>query len=215
MIPYEQQLNQDFDWALNEGGLHFEKRSGVHKTLRKLAQRLDELGVPYAVTGDMAMFFHGYERFTERLDILVSPEGLDVIDRRLEGAGYVPPHSGSKDWRDAEYGVRIVFLVAGTYPGDGKPKPVHFPDPSEASTEIDGVRCLQLPRLIEVLLAAGLNNPRRLRDIADVQQLIGTLHLPENLDRQLHPIVREKYKELWVIDRDHPQYPWPGYEDAP
>jgi hypothetical protein len=37
MITYEQRLNSNFDWALREGSMHFEKESAVHKTLRKIA----------------------------------------------------------------------------------------------------------------------------------------------------------------------------------
>jgi len=33
--------------------------------------------------------------------------------------------------------VRIEFLVSGQYPGDGKPKPVAFPDPADVAVKID------------------------------------------------------------------------------
>jgi hypothetical protein len=32
-----------------------------------------------------------------------------------------------------EYGVDIDIVLAGSYPGDGKPKPVVFPDPATAA----------------------------------------------------------------------------------
>src|SRR3984893_17736986 len=107
MIAYETLLNQNFDWALREGSMHFEKESAVHKTLRKITRRLEEMGIPYAVAGGMALFAHGYRRFTEDVDILVTPEGLKEIHRQLEGLGYLPPFAGSKNLRDAEQGVRI------------------------------------------------------------------------------------------------------------
>src|SRR4051812_20245237 len=132
MIDYEQLLDRDVWWAIKEGSMHFEKGSAVHKTLERIARRLDELNIPYAIAGGMALFFHGVRRFTEDVDILVTPEGLRAIHGRLEGLGYVSPFAGSKDLRDVEYGVRIDFLVTGDYPGDGKPKPVAFPDPAEA-----------------------------------------------------------------------------------
>src|SRR5205085_1965878 len=137
-------LDRDVDWALREGSMHFESESAVHKTLRRIARRLDELAVPYAVAGGMAMFFHGYRRFTEDVDILVTPEGLRTIHERLEGLGYLPPFAGSKQLRDTDSGVRVEFLTTGDFPGDGKPKPVAFPDPAAASTEIGGIRFLQL-----------------------------------------------------------------------
>src|SRR5437588_8123825 len=174
MANYEQLLDRDAWWALKEGSMHFEKESAVHKTLEKITRRLDALGIPYAVVGGMAMFFHGYRRFTEDVDILVTRDGLKEIHQKLEGLGYLPPFEGSKNLRDAESGVKIEFLVAGDYPGDGKPKPVAFPSPEEVAVEIDGIRFLQLPRLIELKLASGLTNPGRLIDLADVQKLIQT-----------------------------------------
>src|SRR5215813_14037664 len=101
--------------------MHFERESTVHKSLERIVRRLEELGIPYAVMGAMALFFHGYERFTTDVDILVTPEGLREVHHRLEGLGYLPPFKGSKHLRDTESGVRIEFLTTGDYPGDGKP----------------------------------------------------------------------------------------------
>jgi hypothetical protein len=205
MITYEQRLNQNLHWALQEGSLHFEKESAVHRTLQQIIKRLDIMGVPYAVAGAMALFLHGYRRFTEDVDLLVSPEGLKTVHQRLEGLGYLPPFTGSKNLRDTDSGVRIEFLVAGDYPGDGKPKPVAFPDPTEAAVDLDGIRCLSLPRLVELKLASGMTNPLRLKDIVDVQELIQVLRLPEEFADQLNPYVHDKFKELWTLIKDNPQ----------
>src|SRR5262245_10224599 len=144
MVTYEERLDRNIDWALREGSMHFEEQSAVHKTLRRITRRLDELGIPYALVGGMALFFHGFRRFTEDVDILVTAEGLREIHLQLEGRGYLPPFTNSKNLRDTETGVRIEFLVAGQYPGDGLPKPVAFPDPATTSVEIEGIRFLQL-----------------------------------------------------------------------
>jgi hypothetical protein len=141
-IPYEEQLDRDLQWALREGSMHFEKESAVHKTLEKITRKLNQLGIPYAVVGGMAMFFHGYRRFTDGVAILLTREGLNEVHRQLEGLGYLPPFQGSKHLRDTEYGVKIEFLITGDYPGDGRAKPVAFPDPDEASVEVAGMRLL-------------------------------------------------------------------------
>src|SRR4051794_31926895 len=192
MVTYEERLNRNLTWALREGSMHFEKESAVHKALTKITRRLAELGIPYVLVGGMAMFFHGYRRFTDDVDLLVTPDGLKELHQALEGLGYVPPFQGSKQLRDAELGVKVEFLVTGEYPGDGKPKPVAFPDPSKECVEIEGVRCLPLPRLIELKLASGMTNPGRLRDLADVEEMIEKLTLPESLAEQLDPFVQEK-----------------------
>src|SRR5215210_6348247 len=198
-IPvYEHPLDQDRRWALDEGGLFFEGKSKVQKTLRSIARRLDEMGIPYAVVGGMALFEYGFRRFTEDVDLLVTPEGLKAIHDHLEGRGYLPPFSGSKQLRDTEHGVRIEFLVAGGYPGDGKPKPVAFPDPAQVAVERDGIKYLRLASLVELKLASGMTGGvHRMKDLSDVVALIETLDLPAEFAEQLDPFVQAKFTELW------------------
>jgi hypothetical protein len=109
----------------------------------------------------------------------------------------VPPFSGSRHLRDTETSVRIEFLVAGQYPGDGKPKPVAFPDPRNVAVEIRGIRYLNLPTLVELKLTSGMTNPGRFKDLGDVQELIRELQLPRDFVAKLNPFVRQKYEELW------------------
>ncbi len=198
-ITYEQRLNEDRQWAFREGSMHFENESAVHKTLNQVVSRLEELAIPYAVVGGMALFFHGLRRFTEDVDILVTREGLLQLHEALDGLGYLPPFPGSKNLRDVASGVKIEFLVTGDFPGDGKPKPVAFPDPQSVTTLIDGIRFIALPSLIELKLASGMTNALRGQDIVDVQRLIQILKLPESLGQTLNPFVRDKYIELWQL----------------
>ncbi|MCI0380505.1 MAG: nucleotidyltransferase family protein [Gemmataceae bacterium] len=204
MLTYEQKLDRDISWALLEGSMHFEKESAVHKALRAITKRLDELDIPYAVVGAMALFFHGYRRFTEDVDLLVDKQSLQEVHRQLEGLGYLPPFTGSKQLRDVEHGVRVEFLVAGEYPGDGKPKPIAFPDPQEVVSVVDGIRVINLKNLIELKLASGMTNPKRAKDLVDVQELIEVLELPEDYANELHPYVQAKFKELWQIVHSNP-----------
>src|ERR1043166_153079 len=205
MLAYEQALKQQKMWGFKEGSMHFEKESAVHKSLQKIVRRLEELPIPYAVAGAMAMFFHGYQRFTTDVDLLVTPGELKKIHESLDGLGYVPPFQGSKQLRDAETGVLVEFLTTGDYPGDGKAKPVAFPDPTEAGVAIEGIQFLKLPVLIELKLASGMTNAGRLKDLADVQELIRALDLPMSFADNLNPYVQEKYRELCRAVRDNPQ----------
>ncbi len=202
-VTYEERLKGDFNWALREASLYFEDGGAVHKTLRQIARRLDELGVPYAVVGGMAMFFHGYRRFTEDVDLLVTKESLKLIHEKLEGLGYLPPFSGSKHLRDTSTGVKVEFLTTGEYPGDGKEKPVAFPDPSAVGTVIDGVRVVGLKTRVELKLASG-TVAHRLKDLADVQELIRALNLPEEMADELDESVRQRFRELWASARSAP-----------
>ena len=172
------------------------KQDAVHQSLRAITERLTNLGIDYAVVGGMALVAHGYNRTTVDVDLLVTPEGLEEIHDALDGLGYAPPFAGSKNLRDTKTGVRLEFIQTGAFPGDGKPKPIAFPDPADVFVEIDGVKYLRLETLIELKLASGMTNPGRLRDLADVQELIRTLKLGTNYAKSLAPFVQEKYLEL-------------------
>jgi hypothetical protein len=210
---YEDLLKRDRRWAMDEGDRHFQGDDSVFKALRKIAARLDSIGVPYAIAGGIALQAHGFRRLTVDVDILVSRDGLKTIHEELEGLGYVPPFSGSKNLRDAEHGVRIKFLVAGDFPGDGKPKPVSFPEPENAGTLIDGIRYLSLPKLVELKLASGMTGGvHRMKDLADKIALMESLHLSSKFATELNPYVRDKYLELWHGVQDSPVGPverWP------
>jgi hypothetical protein len=194
---FTERLDADLNLAMAEGDAFFRGEGAVHETLRRIAKRLDELGVKYAVAGGLALFTHGFRRYTEDVDLLVTAEGLKEAHERLEGLGYVPPFTHSKNLRDTISGVKIDFLVSGQYPGDGKPKPVTFPLPDVAAVEINGIRYLNLQKIVELKIASGMTGAARLKDLADVQELIKVLSLPRGFASQLDPYVRDKYFELW------------------
>src|SRR6266496_1505768 len=130
MRAFEEEMRKGGSAAIAEASRFFMKEDRVHQALRAITSKLGSLGISYAVAGGMALVAHGYERTTVDVDILVTAEGLKEVHARLEGLGYLPPFANSKNLRDTQTGVRIEFLVAGQYPGDGKPKAVVFPDPA-------------------------------------------------------------------------------------
>lgn len=196
--PYEEELHASFDFALREAGAFFGKAGRLYGTLRRLTSRLDAEAISYALVGGMAVGEHGYVRMTEDIDILLTPVGLQRFQERLGGRGYVATHPGAtRSFRDSESAVRIEILVTGDFPGDGKPKPVAFPDPADVTTVVEGIRILNLPALIDLKLASGMSAPHRLRDLADVQDIIRARHLDERFAEQLHPSVRAAYLDLW------------------
>lgn len=168
----------------------------VRKALLKLAQSLESLGIPYAIAGAMALNEFGYVRATSDVDVLLTARGLEAFKDAYLGRGYVEKFPGSRGLRDTEHGVTIDVLLTGDYPGDGKPKAICFPDPAIA---IRGERVALLPleKLIELKLASGLSAPHRLRDLADVQELVKHAKLPRLLGDRLDESVRAKFHELW------------------
>jgi hypothetical protein len=93
--------------------------------------------------------------------------------------------------------VNVDVVLAGEYPGDGKPKPVAFPDPASAAVRGRRVALLPLNTLIELKLASGMTAPHRLKDLADVLELIRALSLSREVSHSLDASVRDKYDELW------------------
>jgi hypothetical protein len=175
----------------------FMGESDVQRALEKVTRLLAEDGIPYAIIGAMALNAYGYRRVTVDVDLLLTPEGLEAFKARHLGLGYVQKFPGSKGFRDIENGVPIDVVLAGEYPGDGLPKPVVFPDPASAAVQGGRIALLPLPRLIELKLASGMTAPHRLKDLADVIEIIRILRLPAGLAEELDPYVREKYRELW------------------
>jgi len=178
------------------------KTGAVHETLRRLCSRLEEEGIPHAIVGGMALAAHGFLRVTNDVDVLVTPAGLERFRERCVGRGYRPKFEGArKTFRDTATDVAVEFLVAGEFPGDGKPKPVSFPPPGTSAVVRDGIRVLALEHLIAIKLASGMSAPHRLRDLADVQDLVMALELPVELGDVLDESVRPEWKRLWAQAR--------------
>ena len=184
--------------AAYQEGLQFFMGEGIlNETLRRVTKDLENRGIQYCVIGAVALNNHGYRRFTEDIDLLLTKEGLEKFQKELVGLGYRPAFEGaSKKFRTTEENVTVEIITSGEFPGDGKPKPVRFPEPTENQIEIDGVKTLTLEKLIELKLASGMTAPHRLKDLADVQELVKIKNLSADFAEKLNPFVREKFLEL-------------------
>ena len=178
----------------------------LNNALAQVTSDLKEHGIDYMVIGAVALMAHGYPRFTEDIDLVLTPAGLEAFHRELIGLGYRPAFPGAKKrLRSSTDGVTIEIMTTGEYPGDGKPKPVSIPDPSTASVEIDGIRIVTFEKLIELKLASGMTAPHRLKDLADVQELIKIRGLGPEFSEQLDPYVRGKFLELYETVKQSPK----------
>jgi hypothetical protein len=190
-----------FTNRLQEIGMFFQKRSPQHQTMRRLARRLNKAGIPYAIMGAMAVNAHGAERTTKDVDILLTAEGLERFRQELVGDVYEPVAGRPRRFVERQSGVMVDCLITGRYPGSGKPGPIAFPDPAEASQEIEKIRVLTLPQLIQLKLAA-----RRYYDFGDVVFLIQTHNLDELFLQQLHPCVHRDFIECLEEKRREDDY---------
>jgi hypothetical protein len=199
------ELEREFWGGVEHVSRFFMGEANVQRALRDLVATLESLGIPYAVVGALALGEFGYRRATVDVDVLLTPEGLEAFKREVLGRGYLERVPGGRGLRDTRNGVDVDVIVTGGYPGDGKPKPVRFPDPGEVAVRGAEIALLPLPKLVELKLASGMSAPHRLRDLADVLELIRVAGLPRDLAEALDPSVREKYLELWTVAQEAPE----------
>ena len=79
----------------------------VQQAMRKLVAALDELGIPYAIVGGMALNEYGYRRVTVDVDVLLTRDSLQRFKDHWLGRGYVEKFPGSRGLRDTELGAEI------------------------------------------------------------------------------------------------------------
>ncbi len=149
--------------AYAEGLSFFSGTGMLNDALSRLVRDLDRSEIDYAVIGAIALNQHGYRRFTEDIDLLMTREGLETFREKLIGMGYRPAFEGAKKkFRTTEENIPVKIITSGEFPGDGLPKPVVFPEPLAASEMIENVRTVSLLKLIELKLASGISAPDRL-----------------------------------------------------
>jgi hypothetical protein len=184
----------------------FMGQAEAQKALYKLTAILESEGIPYAVIGALALNEYGHRRATVDVDIILREADLAAFKARHLGRGYSERVPGTGKLLDTDYEVHVDVLGAGRYPGDGKPKPIAFPDPASTAIRGSGFALLPLPRFLELKLASGMTAAHRLHDLADVLDLIRSAHLPLDLAEQLHPWVRGKFEELWTAAQGEDPY---------
>jgi hypothetical protein len=166
--------------SLQRASEFFAERGEMYAALDKIERVLAEENIDFAVAGGMALNFYGYRHVTNDIDLLTTSEGLTAMHRRLVGRDY--EHEGTRNLRDIENDVVIDILV--------REGPIDCAD-------FAGHRIVALTKLIELKLAAGLASRGRIKDLADVQELIKFAPLPRDLGEQLDPYVRDEYYKLW------------------
>jgi hypothetical protein len=152
--------------------------SGIVESARTAVAVLAEHDIPHLVVGGLAVQEHGYPRVTIDVGIVVPDllEAVEFLTASLTGpfcrvAG-VPGRV-----EDRRNGVLIDLLPAGKVLLRGCKVP--FPQPEQVGEEIQIVR---LEDLISLKLDSWHHSPnRRLKDKADVVELIKSRRLPRDL----------------------------------
>jgi hypothetical protein len=186
---------------MKEISLFFEGRSRQHKTMRRVVEKLEKAGIPYALVGGMAVNAHGYERTTNDVDILLTNEGFAEFRKRFVPKAYDPVPGHPRRFFDRRHQCGIDVLVTGLFPGSGKPGPVSYPEPMHVSEIIESARVVSLAPLVQLKLAA-----RRHQDFSDVVRLILANNLDESFLPNLHPSLRRDFIECLEEKRREDEY---------
>jgi hypothetical protein len=175
---------------LKEISMFFAENDEVHKTMRRLARRLERVGIAYAIMGGMAVNAHKHRRTTADVDFLLTRDGFNRFKQFFVPKNYSMVGGRPRRFIDKANAIEVDFLLTGLYPGSGKRGPIAFPEPTEVSERINRLRFVDLVTLIQLKLAA-----RRYQDFGDVVKLIEAQNLDESFAERLHPSVRRDYIE--------------------
>jgi len=187
--------------AVKEAEMFFEKRDKVHRALRRLVDRLEQARLDYCIVGGLALNAHKYRRVTTDIDLLMNRASFDRFVSELDRFHFNRVPGRSRRFVERKSHVTLDILITGLFPGDGKPKPLAFPEPRRVSQRIDGQRVVDLRTLVELKLAA-----RRWQDFADVVRLIRANKLDESLAAKLHSYVRRDFIECLEQCRREDEY---------
>lgn len=190
-----------FQKRLKEIDMFFQGTDPIHKTMNRVAADLEKANIPYAVVGGMAVNAHRHHRTTDDLDILLTPEGFAAFRKQFIGQSFDTIPGRPRRFLDRGNAVTMDILVAGMFPGSGKPGPIAYPDPTAVRERIENIDVVNLPTLIELKLAA-----HRYQDFADVVSLIRTHQLDESYLDRLHPSVRNDFIECLEEKRREEEY---------
>jgi hypothetical protein len=78
-----------------EGLRYFMGEGTLNNTLARLSSDLKQYGIDYIVIGAVALMAYGYPRFTEDINLILTPEGLEAFHKKLIGLGYEPAFEGA------------------------------------------------------------------------------------------------------------------------
>lgn len=118
-------------------------------------------GIPIAIVGGLATIYHGYERNTKDIDVVISAEHLDTIIR------VAPKHGIKVVWHapDGWHKLQCEGVGIDVVPEGGKPRkdaPTTIPGPKELGVP-EGVAYAALAGWMETKLGSN-----RIQDRADV-----------------------------------------------
>ena len=155
------------------------------RTVKRLAKKLESVGIHYALIGGMALEAHGRTPRTENVAFLLQPAGLGEFQQLFVPKYYLQAAGRRRTFVDQRNRVVVRFAVSGTIPGAWPDGLVPFPDPAEVSVRIDQVNVADYACLIQINLAA-----RGAQALADAVEVVKLYRLDDSFAEQLHASLR-------------------------
>ena len=171
-----------------------ENKHLIAKAIPKLAKLFDKHDIDYCLIGGASLPEYNLNRATDDVDFLIY--STNDVEKLLTEIGFEPAFKGATRkfiWKPDN--VMIEFLFTGEETGGTGG--VKFEKPKEISKKKDGIKIITLAKLIEYKLSSGMYGFKRLKDWADVEQLIELNNLPEDFADSFRNDLKNKYRELW------------------
>jgi hypothetical protein len=171
----------------------FRDKSGSTKledTINRIFEKLADGGFAALILGGFALQEYGYARYTDDVDVVVND--LEGARSYLGIRGFKPVAGNRFKLIDRENGVEVDMLQGGQ---SLSPNCLPLPMPTEV---VSKPAFLTLHDLIENKIDSYLNNKNtRLKDVADVQELMKINKPGKDLLDNSRDDILDKYNELW------------------
>jgi hypothetical protein len=179
-----------------------EENSEYDRALAVLKDLAKKEGIPIAIIGGLAAIYHGYERNTNDIDVVVAAQHLDTVIRVAPKYGIKVIWQDPRGWHKLHYEVRIEIIPEGGKPN--KDAPTLIPGPRQLGVS-EGMEYAKLEGWMETKLSSG-----RLQDRADVVQVLKKV-TPADIERirqhlaGVHPIYLRLFEELVIAAEEEKQ----------
>jgi predicted nucleotidyltransferase len=141
--------------------------SRLGRQIQETVSALDEIGVPFALIGGLALAPHNVIRATQDVDLLVDGNNTEAIHAKLTNLGYECLHRSLDAGNYLRNDERLDLLYAT--------RPIArrvLAGAKEFATSFGKIRVISAEGLIGFKLQAVVNNPRRARDLEDIRALL-------------------------------------------
>ena len=170
--------------------------SDLKDSLIKITMIFKDKGIRFTVIGGASLSKYGYARMTEDIDLLVHKDDRSKIKDLPIGYIRELSNGSAKVFSLHEPKTKIEIIYSGERAGDSRG--IEYIDPSKISVEEDGIPYIDLKSLIMYKLCAGIYG-KRLKDFADVQELIVRNKLKRNFADKFRSDLKQKYIEIFDL----------------